>query len=214
VCVCGGGGVISRRCQYLDQCFSTAGPRPGTGPSSYRKKNLPDRGLATVENHWSRLRVYNVGWSIGWWMMIWERFRVKCSCINWGTLPALPYRDWEKPRKMSVMIVDIPEWSEHIMNVVKFQLRPTVSLSVCQSVSLSWCRAPPGAHDQILVSVWQLRFYPFICQSLLAKASQLSVCAKYLYFTCYYMTLHVCIYTIYKASRIRALPFNSVAQAA
>jgi hypothetical protein len=29
----------------LDQCFSTA------GPSSYRKKNLPGRGLTKVENH-------------------------------------------------------------------------------------------------------------------------------------------------------------------
>jgi len=24
----------------------------GTGPSSYKKKNLPDRGLTKVENHW------------------------------------------------------------------------------------------------------------------------------------------------------------------
>jgi hypothetical protein len=26
-----------------------------------------------------------------------------------------------------------------------------------QSVSKSWCRAPSGAHDQILITVWQLR---------------------------------------------------------
>jgi hypothetical protein len=38
----------------LEQCFSTAGPRPGSGPSSYRKKDLPGRGLTKVENHWSR----------------------------------------------------------------------------------------------------------------------------------------------------------------
>jgi hypothetical protein len=31
--------------QDLRRCFSTAGPRPGTGPSSYRKKNLPGRGI-------------------------------------------------------------------------------------------------------------------------------------------------------------------------
>jgi hypothetical protein len=26
-----------------------------------------------------------------------------------------------------------------------------------QSISKSWCRAPPGAHDQIFITVWQLR---------------------------------------------------------
>jgi hypothetical protein len=29
--------------------------------------------------------------------------------------------------------------------------------SVSQSVSMSWCRAPSGAHDQIFITVWQLR---------------------------------------------------------
>jgi hypothetical protein len=37
----------------LVQCFSTAGPRAGSGPSSYRKKNLPGRCLTKVENHCS-----------------------------------------------------------------------------------------------------------------------------------------------------------------
>jgi hypothetical protein len=37
-----------------DQSFSTADPRPGTGPSSYRKKNLPGRGLTKIENHCNR----------------------------------------------------------------------------------------------------------------------------------------------------------------
>jgi hypothetical protein len=37
------------------QCFSTAEPRPGTGPSSYRKMNLPGRGLTKVKNHWTIL---------------------------------------------------------------------------------------------------------------------------------------------------------------
>jgi hypothetical protein len=27
-----------------------------------------------------------------------------------------------------------------------------------QSISKSWCRAPSGAHDQIFIAVWQLRF--------------------------------------------------------
>jgi hypothetical protein len=26
-----------------------------------------------------------------------------------------------------------------------------------QSVSKSWCRAPPGAHDQMFITLWQLR---------------------------------------------------------
>jgi hypothetical protein len=30
-----------------------------------------------------------------------------------------------------------------------------------QSVCLSWCRAPSGAHDQILVTVWQLLSCPW-----------------------------------------------------
>jgi hypothetical protein len=28
-----------------------------------------------------------------------------------------------------------------------------------QSVSPSWCRAPFGAHDQILINIWQLLFF-------------------------------------------------------
>jgi hypothetical protein len=27
----------------------------------------------------------------------------------------------------------------------------------CQSISKSWCRAPSGAHDQIFITLWQLR---------------------------------------------------------
>jgi hypothetical protein len=30
--------------------------------------------------------------------------------------------------------------------------------SVSQSVSKSWCRAPSGAHDQIFITLWQLRY--------------------------------------------------------
>jgi hypothetical protein len=38
----------------LRHCFSTAGPRPATGPASYRKENLPGRVPTKVENHWSK----------------------------------------------------------------------------------------------------------------------------------------------------------------
>jgi hypothetical protein len=50
----GRGRSRSQWLRCLRQCFSTAGPRPVTGPSSYRKKNLPDRGLTKVENHRSK----------------------------------------------------------------------------------------------------------------------------------------------------------------
>jgi hypothetical protein len=41
------------------------------------------------------------------------------------------------------------------------QLHPSQSQSHIatdgQSVSKSWCRAPPGAHDQMFITLWQLR---------------------------------------------------------
>jgi hypothetical protein len=37
----------------------------------------------------------------------------------------------------------------------------TLRLTVSQSVSKSWCWAPFGAHDQIFITVWQLR--PCFC---------------------------------------------------
>jgi len=38
----------------------------GTGPSSYEKKNLPGRGLTTVEKHWCRVskKTHHFGISI------------------------------------------------------------------------------------------------------------------------------------------------------
>jgi hypothetical protein len=40
-------------------------------------------------------------------------------------------------------------------NVVQVQV--TLRLMVSQSVSKSWCRAPSGSHDQIFITVGQLR---------------------------------------------------------
>jgi hypothetical protein len=37
------------------------------------------------------------------------------------------------------------------------KVKVTLRLTVSQSVSKSWCPAPSGAHDQIFVTVWQLR---------------------------------------------------------
>jgi hypothetical protein len=38
-----------------------------------------------------------------------------------------------------------------------FKVKVTLRLTVGLSVNKSWCRAPAGAHDQILITVWQLR---------------------------------------------------------
>jgi hypothetical protein len=37
------------------------------------------------------------------------------------------------------------------------KVKVTLRLTVSQSVSESWCRAPSGPHDQIFITVWQLR---------------------------------------------------------
>jgi hypothetical protein len=85
----------------------------------------------------------------------------------------------------------------------------TLRLKVSQSVCLSWCRAPSGAHDQILVTVWQFLFCPWgrplwreggsvFCESLSAVISQLSVCKViYILHVLHDMTL---IYNIYNTS--------------
>jgi hypothetical protein len=39
----------------------------------------------------------------------------------------------------------------------QLKVKVTLRLTVSQSVSKSWCRAPSGAHDQIFITVWQLR---------------------------------------------------------
>jgi hypothetical protein len=39
----------------------------------------------------------------------------------------------------------------------KVKVKVTLWLTVGQSVSQSWCRAPSGAHDQIFITVWKLR---------------------------------------------------------
>jgi hypothetical protein len=77
-----------------------------------------------------------------------------------------------------------------------------------QSVCLSWCRAPSGAHDQILVTVWQLLScswegalsdermgLSFVSQS--AVLGPLSVCTIFTFYMCH-MLLNT--YTIYTRS--------------
>jgi hypothetical protein len=76
-----------------------------------------------------------------------------------------------------------------------------------QSVCLSWCRAPSGAHNQILVTICQLLSCPLgapsltrgrVCHVLGSVDSNKSIIRiyKYLHFTCF--TLQE--YIIYKAS--------------
>jgi hypothetical protein len=45
---------------------------------------------------------------------------------------------------------------------VKVKVKVTLRPSVGQSVSNSWCRAQSGAHDQIFITVWQLRCLVFV----------------------------------------------------
>jgi hypothetical protein len=39
------------------------------------------------------------------------------------------------------------------------KVKVTLRMAVVQSVSKSWCRSPPGGHDQIFITVWRLRFF-------------------------------------------------------
>jgi hypothetical protein len=41
-------------------------------------------------------------------------------------------------------------------SLFKVKVKVTLRLTVSQSVSKSWCRAPSGSHDQIFIIVWQL----------------------------------------------------------
>jgi hypothetical protein len=79
-----------------------------------------------------------------------------------------------------------------------------------QSVCLSWCRAPSGAHDQILITVWQLLSCPWegalsdertglSCVSQSAVLGPLSVCTFFYIYMCH-MLLNT--YTIYTRSLV------------
>jgi hypothetical protein len=41
----------------------------------------------------------------------------------------------------------------------KVEVKVTLRLTDSHSVSKSWCRAPFGAHDQLFITVWQLRSF-------------------------------------------------------
>jgi hypothetical protein len=47
-------------------------------------------------------------------------------------------------------------WTEIVKNLL-FKSKSKSIATDGQSVSKSWCRAPSGAHDQIFITVWQLR---------------------------------------------------------
>jgi hypothetical protein len=77
--------------------------------------------------------------------------------------------------------------------------------SVSQSVCLSWCRAPPVVHDQILFTVRQLRYCTYEDPSLtrgrvchLSESQSAVTSQQHTIFT-FYMLLYVCMYNIYKA---------------
>jgi hypothetical protein len=56
-------------------------------------------------------------------------------------------------------VADVPSGPrlDSTPHYVKVKVKVTLRLTVSQSVSKSWCRAPFGAHDLILITVWQLR---------------------------------------------------------
>jgi hypothetical protein len=83
-----------------------------------------------------------------------------------------------------------------------------------QSVCLSWCRAPSGAHDQILLTVWQLLSCPwegtlsdertglsFVSQS--AVLGPLSVCTIFTFYMCHMLLNTYTIYT--RSTSVRAI---------
>jgi hypothetical protein len=74
-----------------------------------------------------------------------------------------------------------------------------------QSICLSWCWAPSAAHDQILITVWQLLSCPwegalwredgsvYVDQS--AELGQLSVCTIFTFYICHMLLNTYTIYT-------------------
>jgi hypothetical protein len=91
---------------------------------------------------------------------------------------------------------------------VKVTLQPIVSQSVSQSVSLSWCRGPSGARDQLLVNVRQLQFCQCESPSLLrgvTVSSNMSVVSMYIIFAVYMLLcgikMHMYIQYIHSVSR-------------
>jgi hypothetical protein len=78
-------------------------------------------------------------------------------------------------------------------------LRLTVGQSVSQSVSQSWCRAPSGAHDQIFITVWQLR--SCLCGALSLTKGRVCllsviVCSSKSYLQFYTLYMVINVYTI------------------
>jgi hypothetical protein len=92
---------------------------------------------------------------------------------------------------------------------VQVTLRLTISQSVSQSVSKSLCQALSGAHDQIFITVWQLRSC-FVGRPLWREdRSVFWICCWLLLFrhhTVYVVTLHV----IYWLLNISALVFSDL----
>jgi hypothetical protein len=50
--------------------------------------------------------------------------------------------------------------------LLRVKIKVTLRLTVSQSVCLSWCRAPAGAHDQLLLFKWNLLSCPCGAPSL------------------------------------------------
>jgi hypothetical protein len=68
----------------------------------------------------------------------------------------LPISSPPTTRRVTVEVFN-PASTQVTELLVKVAVKVTFRLKVSQSVSKSWYRAPSGAHDQIFISVWQLR---------------------------------------------------------
>jgi hypothetical protein len=102
-----------------------------------------------------------------------------CTVFSWpslftGSSPKTAYWNCSS----SELTVAAPSWL-----ITHWNCQPSTSsaqnqshfMTNDQSVSPSWCRAPSGAHDQILISVWHLLF----CQCQVSSLMRGRVCHLY-----------------------------------
>jgi hypothetical protein len=118
----------------IDQCFSTAGPRPGTGPSSYRKKTLPGRGVTKVENHCLRhiLRVQWLRLALSKWP---KRVGVSPHHLKTEIDPVsetlfssfLEYKTTDKYQKKT----SNSDWSLHLIYQNTVDLSYSINIQIC-----------------------------------------------------------------------------------
>jgi hypothetical protein len=65
------------------------------------------------------------------WLIDWNAFGRKCVRPNRGTIPASAWKNWERSRKVSVMVSDVLAGirTEHLLNVQAVTAKPTRSVT-------------------------------------------------------------------------------------